>query len=452
MSAGELEMGWSQDPTMYTKYHVLTTLGSGSYGKVVEAVKKAAPGAAGDGAGATEGSAAYGSTKSKKHTEEHRAIKLQDFSTSRPGITEEQLRDVSMLQMMDHPNVVKVYESWLDAEQRRLYMAMELAAHGDLYRFMRNVRNVPDPDNPGQTMEIYVRKVLKPKQVKRFMFQILLGLAYMHLKRVVHRDLKPANILVAGRKGRELLKLTDFGHARQIEGWPLMNHSDPKYLGTSGYRGPELILGMRKYGGGGDIWAAGCIFLELATGARPFRDSTEYGSLIKMIRVLGLPPKEELKKLNMETYNRMCHTLPHVAQKPRDEVKTALREVIDDVRVPMPDDEQFSLLFDLWRFNPNERLTAHEALNHPYFDDLDKSEFTHWGHDLGFTFNRPTPDAEADKPRYELRSRKVRKADQELQRPSKKIKIETEEIHLGSAAASSMAKPKDNHRKKRKAH
>jgi serine/threonine protein kinase len=96
-------------------------------------------------------------------------------------------------------------------------------------------------------------------QIKRFLHQILSGIAYCHSKKVFHRDLKPHNILI-GEDGN--IKIADFGLARTFS-VPEKAYS----LGvvTQFYRPPEILLGSAFYGPQIDIWSIGCIFAEMST-------------------------------------------------------------------------------------------------------------------------------------------------------------------------------------------
>lgn len=84
--------------------------------------------------------------------------------------------------------------------------------------------------------------------------QILSGLAFMHRHNYFHRDLKPENLLCCGP---ELVKIADFGLAREIRSQP--PYTD--YVSTRWYRAPEVLLHSTRYGSAIDIWAIGCILV-----------------------------------------------------------------------------------------------------------------------------------------------------------------------------------------------
>ncbi|CEL96790.1 unnamed protein product [Vitrella brassicaformis CCMP3155] len=375
MSACEVDL--YNDPTLYDKYDVVGELGAGSFGKVVLVWEKG-----------------------KGPAGRLFAAKVQDFSTCWEGIPVEAVRDVAILTKMKHENVAKVFEAWVSGEEGRLYMVMEYASGGDLFRFLR--RMFPP-------RKVKVDRILPPEQVKRYMFQLLLSLAHVHSHDIAHRDLKPANVLLnkSTTPGREKLLLTDLGHGRLLDslGAPPVRHTNPTELGTPSYRAPEVVLGQRTHGTAVDIWAAGCILAEMLGCRRSPFDcpvGSDYGSLIKMIDLLGLPPHSRLRVLNLPLYNSHYLILPRIPQRSKAEVRAKLQKTLAEGENGVTiTDEEFDFLYDLIRFDPAERVTAAEAVNHPYFDDLDKQEFQHWAADVGSQFIQPyTPHIEVE-PVYE---------------------------------------------------
>ncbi|CEL96785.1 unnamed protein product [Vitrella brassicaformis CCMP3155] len=333
------------------------------------------------------------------------AAKVQDFSTCWEGIPVEAVRDVAILTKMKHENVAKVVEAWVSGEEGRLYMVMEYASGGDLFRFLRRMF----PPHSRMQRKVKVPRILPPEQVKRYMFQLLLSLAHVHSHDIAHRDLKPANVLLnnSTTPGREKLLLTNLGHGRLLDslGAPPVRHTNPTALGTPSYKAPEMVLGQRTHGTAVDIWAAGCIFAEMLGCRRSPFDcpmGSDYGSLIKMIDLLGLPPHSRLRALNLPLYNSHCLTLPRIPQRSKAEVRAKFQKTLAEGENGVTiTDEKFDFLYDLIRFDPAERLTAAEAVNHPYFDDLDKQEFQHWAADVGGQFIQPyTPRIEVE-PVYE---------------------------------------------------
>jgi serine/threonine protein kinase len=127
-------------------------------------------------------------------------------------------------------------------------------------------------------------------KVKKFLYQMLSGIADCHMKRIIHRDLKPANILI-DRNGNLLiyidnLKIGDFGLARTYS-LPVRPYSQE--VVTLWYRAPEILLGSYEYSTPIDIWAIGCIFAEMVTKKVLFQGDSDIDQLYRIFRILGTP-------------------------------------------------------------------------------------------------------------------------------------------------------------------
>lgn len=183
--------------------------------------------------------------------------------------------------------------------------------------------------------------------LKCFLKMILEGIHECHRKHIVHRDLKPANILI-GDNG--LLKLADFGFARV--------HSSPREMTnevvTLAYRSPELLYGTKYYGAGVDMWAVGCIFAELIIRYPLFPGTSTVDQLGKIFNVLGTPQEKDWPN----------HTLLPSYLEFETTSALDLQKVFSNTD---PGDHGIDLLSKMLIFNPNTRITAEQALNHPYF-------------------------------------------------------------------------------------
>jgi glycogen synthase kinase 3 beta len=186
--------------------------------------------------------------------------------------------------------------------------------------------------------------------VKLFVFQVFAGLHYVHSIGITHRDVKPPNILVDPESGE--LKICDFGSAKMLKpGEPSVSYIASRY-----YRAPELIYDCTTYNESIDIWAAGCVFAEAIMAGTPlFPGSDSVGQLTEIAKVIGPPREADLAsfphtldlKLPASARTSLQATLPG----------HALLEVLD-------------LLKKIFVYNPGERPTALECMQHNCFDDL----------------------------------------------------------------------------------
>ncbi|ERN18668.1 hypothetical protein AMTRI_Chr12g272980 [Amborella trichopoda] len=171
------------------------------------------------------------------------------------GMMEQVKREISVMKMVKHPNIVELHE--VLASKTKIYFAMEYVKGGELFARVAKGR-------------------LKEEVAKAYFRQLISAVDFCHSRGVYHRDLKPENLLLA-EEGR--LKVTDFGlsalpdHLRQ-DG---LLHTT---CGTPAYVAPE-VLGKRGYDGAkADIWSCGVILFVLLAGFLPFQDD----NLVAMYR------------------------------------------------------------------------------------------------------------------------------------------------------------------------
>ncbi|KAF6169599.1 hypothetical protein GIB67_003967 [Kingdonia uniflora] len=223
--------------------------------------------------------------------------------------------------------------------------------------------------------------------VREFGRQILESLAYMHDLTLIHTDLKPENILLVSSESVKLpshkrysqdetryrclpkssaIKLIDFGSTI------FENKVNGSIVSTRHYRAPEVILGL-GWSYPCDLWSVGCILVELCLGKALFQTHENLEHLAMMERVLGPLPERMIRKASRgaEKYFRRGARLnwPEGAVS-RESIRAVGK--LDPLRQIIFQQVQYSkplvdLLQGLLRFDPRERFTARQALEHPFF-------------------------------------------------------------------------------------
>jgi len=212
---------------------------------------------------------------------------------------------------------------------------------------------------------------LSPKHVQFFIFQILRGVKHMHAAQVLHRDLKPSNILVMGDGTQAgTVKICDFGLARIFQS-PLCEIHRNGVVVTIWYRAPEILLVSRHYTRAIDIWAIGCIFAELLNNNAIFQGNEDpdplklqLDQLDKIIDVLGPITPDKWPDVSHSQYYPQIRDL--YSQRSNE------NRLRSKIRLPDPTVSNwkgFDLLLKMLDYNPSERITANNALDHPYFKD-----------------------------------------------------------------------------------
>ncbi|XP_052398333.1 serine/threonine-protein kinase MAK isoform X5 [Carassius gibelio] len=238
------------------------------------------------------------------------------------------LREVKSLKKLNHANVVKLKE--VIRENDHLYFVFEYMKE-NLYQLMKDREN----------------KMFTENEIRNIMFQVLSGLAFVHKHGFFHRDMKPENLLCMGP---ELVKIADFGLAREIRSRP--PYTD--YVSTRWYRAPEVLLRSPVYSSPIDIWAVGCIIAELYTLRPLFPGNSEVDEIFKICQVLGTVKKSDWPE-GYQLAAAMNFRFPQC-------VPTPLKTLI-----PNATNEALDLMRDLLQWDPKKRPSAAKALRYPYF-------------------------------------------------------------------------------------
>ncbi|RYN52980.1 Negative regulator of the PHO system [Alternaria tenuissima] len=251
---------------------------------------------------------------------------------SEEGTPSTAIREISLMKELRHENIVLLHD--VIHTENKLMLVFEFMDK-DLKRYM---------DSRGD------RGALDPATIKSFMYQLLKGIAFCHEARVLHRDLKPQNLLI---NNRGQLKLADFGLARAF-GIPVNTFSNE--VVTLWYRAPDVLLGSRTYNTSIDIWSAGCIMAEMYTGRPLFPGTTNEDQVQKIFRLMGTPSER---------------SWPGISQLPEYKNNFPVYHT-QDLRLILPQVDQvgLSLLNCMLQLRPEMRISAANALQHPWFNDL----------------------------------------------------------------------------------
>jgi len=301
------------DKHILRKYEVQQKLGKGAYGIVWKALEK----------------------KTK------RIVALKKIFDAFQNATDAQrtYREIMFLrELAGHDNVVQLLDVMKADNDRDIYLVFEFL-ETDLHAVIR-------------------ANILEDIHKQYILYQMLKALKYMHTAEVLHRDLKPSNLLL---NSECLCKVADFGLARSIamlESEKVDNPVLTDYVATRWYRAPEILLGSQKYTKGVDMWSVGCILGELLGGKPMFPGSSTMNQLDRIIEITGTPSPEDIEAIQSPFAATMLDSL--TPTEPRN-----LADVF-----PNASPEALDLLKHSLQFNPEKRITAEEALEHPYVEQF----------------------------------------------------------------------------------
>eukprot|EP00933_Yihiella_yeosuensis_P015639 TRINITY_DN13583_c0_g2_i2.p1 TRINITY_DN13583_c0_g2~~TRINITY_DN13583_c0_g2_i2.p1 ORF type:complete len:493 (-),score=88.77 TRINITY_DN13583_c0_g2_i2:235-1713(-) len=258
------------------------------------------------------------------------AIKKVKMDHEEEGVPSTAIREVAVLKASHHPNIVRLLD--VACTPGRLHLVFEFVEV-----------------NLKQHMKRHHLKLSKD-HVQDLQKQLMCAIDYCHARGIMHRDLKPQNILI---DGEDKLKVADFGMARAFC-VPI-----PKYtheVVTTWYRSPEILFGCEKYSLGVDVWSAGCILGEMATGAALFHGDSEIDTIFQIFRKLGTPSEAEWPGI-MQLPD-FKDTFPKWRRRPWTDIRN-IHEQLGRAGTNLMD---LMLCYD-----PKGRCSAKQALQHEYF-------------------------------------------------------------------------------------
>ena len=237
-------------------------------------------------------------------------------------------REAKAASSLNHPNSLQIID-FGQAQSGELFIAMELLSGRDL------------------STVIHKEFPLSLDRMVRIMTQVLAALDEAHAQNIIHRDLKPENIMIVdGRRERDFVKVCDFGIAKiqdaKSDGDSGTITMAGVVCGTPEYMSPEQCRG-EKLDGRSDLYAAGVILYQMATGQLPFTAESALGIVTKHLTETPVPPTQRapqlgidgnLEKLILEVMQKDREQRPRTAFEMREKLESLLRGRTGSHRVP----------------------------------------------------------------------------------------------------------------------
>uniref|UniRef100_A0A665TS56 Cyclin-dependent kinase-like 2 n=1 Tax=Echeneis naucrates TaxID=173247 RepID=A0A665TS56_ECHNA len=210
------------------------------------------------------GEGSYGAVLKCRHRDSGRLVAIKKFLDSDDDKTVKKiaLREIKLLRRLRHGNLVNLLEVW--KRRRHWYLVFEFVERTLLEDLEQNPSG------------------LDLNTSRQYLYQILRAAAFCHQQNIIHRDIKPENILIS--QGG-VVKLCDFGFARTVA-LPAEGIVYTDYVATRWYRAPELLVGDIKYGKPVDVWAVGCLLLEMLTGQPLFPGDSDLDQIYHILLFL----------------------------------------------------------------------------------------------------------------------------------------------------------------------
>uniref|UniRef100_A0A1I8FX20 mitogen-activated protein kinase n=1 Tax=Macrostomum lignano TaxID=282301 RepID=A0A1I8FX20_9PLAT len=307
-----MTMNSEVEPHITKKYEIKKRLGKGAYGIVWKAIDR--------------------------RTGEVVALKKIFDAFRNQTDAQRTFREIAFLQeFADHPNIVKLLNVIKAENDKDIYLVFE-SMDTDLHNVIKK------------------GNILKDVHKQYIMYQMFKATYYVHSGNCIHRDQKPSNVLLDSEC---FVKLCDFGLARSLSQLGRVDEggADPaltEYVATRWYRAPEILLASHRYTKGVDMWSLGCILGEMLLGKPLFPGSSTLNQIERIMSAIPSPSQEDIRSIG-SAYG--ASILEKAAVRGRRSLESL---------VPNVDPVAMDLMQRLLQFNPDKRLTAEEALRHPY--------------------------------------------------------------------------------------
>lgn len=171
------------------------------------------------------------------------AVKIIDKTQLNPTSLQKLFREVRIMKILNHPNIVKLFE--VIETEKTLYLVMEYASGGEVFDYL------------------VAHGRMKEKEARAKFRQIVSAVQYCHQRRIVHRDLKAENLLLDSDMN---IKIADFGFSNEFT----LGSKLDTFCGSPPYAAPELFQGKKYDGPEVDVWSLGVILYTLVSGSLPF--------------------------------------------------------------------------------------------------------------------------------------------------------------------------------------
>ena len=253
------------------------------------------------------GKGSYGVVYLVKHKQLHRYFAMKIITKRNKSKTDEQtiMNEINILKKLDHPNILKINDFY--SLKNEYNIITEYCQEGELFNEIRAYAPFNEPI------------------AGYYMKQILTAVCYCHGMNVLHRDLKPENILIVKRAKNRChpIKIIDFGTAKVFS----KGKNENLLIGSSYYIAPEVL--SRNYTEKCDLWSCGVIMYILLTGRPPFGGSND---------------EEIISRIKRGKYDLVKYPWGIISKEAKDLMKCLIEQ------------------------NPSKRLSAEQALKHPWFE------------------------------------------------------------------------------------
>ena len=199
---------------------------------------------------------------------------------------------------------------------------------------------------------------ISPQDLKFYMYKIIECLEYSHRKKIMHRDIKFINIAV-NQETKEL-NIYDWG----LSDFYIKDYKYTLTIGSRYYKAPELFMEYKKYDCSIDMWSVGCLF-----GAMLFQINFLFQGNSNQDQLIVIAKQFGFNKINnfLEKYKGSCFLAQKIIKKIKKYEEKSWDEFINDKNKYLISEDALDLLNKLLEIDPEKRISAKDALNHPFF-------------------------------------------------------------------------------------